>query len=48
MYNSKIWKHYKILHIEMFPKEVEFNATFVLFVIMKSRINVYVENVGGS
>lgn len=41
MYNSEIWKHYKTLHIEMFPKEVEFNALFVLFVI----INVYVENV---
>lgn len=41
MYNSKIWKHYETLHIEMFPKEVEFNAVFVLFVV----INVYVENV---
>lgn len=44
MYSSKIWKHYKTLHVEMFPKEVEFNATFVL-VIIKSRVNGYVENV---
>lgn len=43
MYNSKIWKHFKTLYIEIFQNKVEFKC-WVLLVVIKSRVNVYVEN----
>lgn len=43
MYNSKIWKHFKTLCIEIFQNKVEFKC-WLPFVIIKRRINVYAEN----
>lgn len=45
MHNSKVWKHFKTLDIEMFQNKVEFKCWVcsLLVVIIKSRINVYVE-----
>ena len=50
IYNSKIWKHFKTLYIEMFQNKVEVKrwVCSLLVVIIKSRINVHVESVCGS
>ena len=38
--NSKTWKHFKTLYVGSFPSKVEFNAGFVLLVVIKNVENV--------